>query len=358
MELLKKTIEGIRPISKDIVKKAREREDSLTKPRGALGRLEDLAVQVAGIQNRVDPKIEDKVCLLFAGDHLTVHEEDIASAPLEVTVQMMENFIVTKGAGVNVIADKVGARVVVTDIGVASCYPDSLEVYKKAISKGAKNITKGPAMTYDEAVKSLETGIEIFNIEKEKGIDILAVGEMGIGNTTPSSAIFAVVTEESLDEITGPGAGIVDDKLSKKRSVIKKALEINTINKEDGIDILSKVGGFEIGGMAGAMIAAAAKKTPVMVDGFIATAAAIIAIKIAPECEPYLIAAHHSAERGYGKVVDFLNRKPLLDLGMRLGEGTGALIGISLAEIAVATLNSMSTFEEAAVIMAKERNTL
>ena len=358
MKLLEKTISEIKPISKEILRLAQERQDNLTKPRGSFGRLEDLSIKIAGIQGRIDPQIKDKAVLLFAGDHLTVHEEGIASAPIQVTTQMLINFVSGHGAGVNILAEHVGARVVVTDMGVAIEYPENPNIYNKSISKGAKNITKGPAMSTLEAIKSIESGIEVLLDQKKAGLDIIAVGEMGIGNTTPSSAIFSLITGQTVEAVTGLGSGIIEQKLQKKIDVIKKALIINSPNVYDGIDILSKIGGFEIGAMAGAMIAAASKQIPVMIDGFIATAAALIAIKVAPNCEPYLISAHHSAETGYNKVVDFLKQKPLLDLGMRLGEGTGALLGISLAEASVKILNGMTTFQEAEVIIAEERFTL
>lgn len=358
MSLLEETILKIKPISANILKMAQERQDNLTKPRGSFGRLEDLSIIIAGIQGKINPNIHHKAVLLFAGDHLTVHEEGIASAPISVTKEMLVNFVTCSGAGVNVLAEHVGARVVVTDMGVFSEYPDTLPIYKKTISKGAKNITKGPAMTREEAIKSIESGIEVLLNEKIKGLDIVAVGEMGIGNTTPSSAIFSVITGNSVEEVTGPGAGIIDEKVQKKIGVIKKAIGINKVDVTDGIDILAKLGGFEIGAMAGVMIAAGTVRTPVMIDGFIATAAALLAINIAPSCEPYLISAHHSAETGYNQAINFLKKKPLLDLGMRLGEGTGALLGISLAEAAVKILNNMTTFEEASVEKAKERFTL
>ncbi|MGL1891319.1 MAG: nicotinate-nucleotide--dimethylbenzimidazole phosphoribosyltransferase [Spirochaetaceae bacterium] len=358
MDLLSSTIANIKPISSSLLSEAQDKQDNLTKPRGAFGRLEDLSIKIAGIQNTLTPKIKDKAVLLFGGDHLTVHEEGIASAPIEVTAQMMQNFVESKGAGVNVIADSIGARVVVTDVGVATEYPVDLPIYKKSIQKGANNICKGPAMTLEQATRSVEVGIEVLLDQKKRGLDIIAVGEMGIGNTTPSSAIFSFITGQDVDLVTGPGAGIIDQKIMKKREVIKKALLINKIDPNNGLDILAKIGGFEIGAMAGAMIGAASVQIPVMVDGFIATAAALIAIKITPSIEPYLISAHHSAETGYNKVIDFLQQKPLLDLGMRLGEGTGALLGISLAEVAVNIFNNMTTFTDAEVIKAEERNTL
>ena len=358
MTLLEKTVQNISPISNEIIKLAQERQDSLTKPRGSFGRLEELSIKIAGIQNRVDPQITDKAVFLFAGDHLTVHEENIASAPIDVTAQMLRNFVTTKGAGVNILADHVGARVIVTDMGIATAYPPSLDIYRKSIAKGVKNISKGPGMTREQAIKSIEAGIEVVLDQKTNGLDIIAIGEMGIGNTTPSSAIIAVITGQEVEQITGYGSGIIDEKLKRKIDVIKEALRINNPDPDDGIEILAKVGGFEIGGMAGAIIGAASINIPIMVDGFIATAAALIALKVAPMCKEYLISAHSSVEPGHIAATDFLNQQPLLDLGLRLGEGTGALLGISLAEAAVKILNNMTTFDEAKVIKAKERNTL
>lgn len=357
MNLLEKTIETIEAPHQSAREKARQRQNQLTKPKGALGRLEELSITLAGIKGTERPELPRKAIITFAGDHHTVHEEGIASAPMEVTVQMMANFV-NGGAGVNALARVTGARVVVADLGAALDYPPSDAIYNKKVGRGAANITKGPAMTREEAVRSLEAGIEVLNAEAEKGLDIVGIGEMGIGNTTPASAIMALLSGTATAEITGPGAGISPEMIAKKVGVIEKALAVNKPDKTDGIDLLTKIGGFEIAGMAGAMIAAAARRIPVLVDGFISTAAAMVAVLIAPACDPYLIPSHKSAETGYDHAMDFMKRRPLLDLDMRLGEGSGAAMAMALCDGACSILNTMSTFEEAAVAVADMRDTM
>ncbi|MBN2628441.1 MAG: nicotinate-nucleotide--dimethylbenzimidazole phosphoribosyltransferase [Spirochaetales bacterium] len=357
MSLLQCTIDSITPPDGAIREQARNRQNELTKPKGSLGQLEELSVTLAGIRRTIRPELTRKAVITFAGDHHTVHEEGIASAPMDVTVQMMANFI-AGGAGVNAIARSVGARVAVADMGVALPYPDLPGIYRKSAGKGAANITKGPAMTREHAVKALEGGMEVLFAEADKGLDIVGIGEMGIGNTTPASAIMSLLSDTPPEEITGPGAGITDELIRKKVGVIKRALEINRPDKTDGLDILSKIGGFEIGGMAGAMIAAASRDIPVLVDGFISTAAALLAISIAPACEPFLIPSHFSAETGYAHAMAFMKRKPLLDLGMRLGEGSGAAMAMALCDGACSIINNMSTFAEASVAVAEMRDTM
>lgn len=356
MKLLTKTIESITPPNQEIKELARGRQNNLTKPKGSLGQLEELSIKIAAIQNTLQPSVDKKAILTFAGDHHTVHEEGIASAPMAVTVQMMANFV-TGGAGVNAISRSIGARVVVTDMGVATDYPSLEGIYQKSVGSGAANFTKGPAMTREQAIRSLEGGIEVLLAEKEKGLNIVGVGEMGIGNTTPASAIISVISGTPVEMIVGPGAGITRELISKKADLIKASLELNKPDKKDGIDILAKVGGFEIGGMAGAMIGAASQRIPVLVDGFISTAAAMIAVTLAPACDPYLILAHKSAEGGYSHAMDFLQQTPLLDLSFRLGEGSGSAMAMALADSAVSILNTMSTFEEASVAMTELRDT-
>ncbi|MDC7224935.1 MAG: nicotinate-nucleotide--dimethylbenzimidazole phosphoribosyltransferase [Spirochaetales bacterium] len=356
MELLNKTIEAITPPSEEIREQARARQNELTKPKGALGRLEELSINLAGIKRTVYPELPRKAVITFAGDHHTVHEEKIASAPMEVTVQMMANFV-NGGAGVNALCRATGARVAVADMGVALPYPE-MPIYRKSVGKGAANITKGPAMTREQAIQSLEGGMEVLFAEAEKGLDIVGIGEMGIGNTTPASAIMSLLSGTPVEQITGPGAGITDEVIARKVEVIKTALKINQPDKTDGLDILCKIGGFEIGGMAGAMIAAASRDIPVLVDGFISTAAALLAITVAPACEPFLIPSHFSAETGYSHAMDFMKRKPLLDLGMRLGEGSGAAMAMALCDGACSIINTMSTFAEASVAVAEMRDSL
>jgi nicotinate-nucleotide--dimethylbenzimidazole phosphoribosyltransferase len=261
---------------------------------------------------------------------------------------MVYNFI-RGGAGINVLAKHAGARVVVVDIGVAEDLKSSPELVIRKMGYGTKNMAKGPAMTKDEAIKSIEAGIAVFEEEFKRGIDIIGTGEMGIGNTTPASAITAVFTGRPVEELTGRGAGVDDKGLKNKIEIIKKAIKVNKPNPQDAIDVLSKVGGFEIGGLAGIILAAASKKVPVVVDGFISGAAALVAYKIEPKVKDYMIAAHCSVEIGHKVILDHIGLKPLLDLDLRLGEGTGAALGISLADAAVKILTQMATFKSANV---------
>ena len=348
MDLLKQTLAGIKPLDKEAMDKAAERQNQLTKPSGSLGRLEDLSIIIAGIQRRALPVLEKKAIFTFAGDHHVVFEENIASAPMEITAQQVLNFV-SGGGAVNALANHCGARVVLVDMGIATPYmrPDSVK--NKRVGKGAANISRGPAMSRVEAVKALEGGISSVLEELEEGLDIIGVGEMGIGNTTPASAIYSLYTGLQPSEVTGPGAGIDEETIKRKVKVIERAIEINQPEKDDAIDVLAKIGGFEIGGMAGAMIAAASKGIPVIVDGFISTSAALLAEQLNSDISSYLILSHHSAERGYGHVAGFMKQKPLLDLGLRLGEGTGAALGISLCEAAVRALREIRTFDQAGV---------
>jgi nicotinate-nucleotide--dimethylbenzimidazole phosphoribosyltransferase len=347
VDLLNKTLENIEPLDKDAMAKARQRQDELTKPAGSLGRLEELSIQIAGVQHKAKPEIKHKVMITMAADHGVV-DEKIGNWPREVTAQMVENFL-HGGAGINVLARQAGARIVFVDMGVASDLKPDRQLIVKKVDYGTKNIAKGPAMTGEQAVKAIESGIEIVNDELKKGLDIVGTGDMGIGNTTASSAVFAALSGKSVEEVTGRGTGINDEQLQHKISVIKRALAVNSPNPSRPLEVLAKVGGFEIGGLAGVMLGAAAQKVPVVIDGFISGAAALVATAFSPQLKDYLIAAHVSAEAGHAKMLDYLGLKPLLNLGMRLGEGTGAALGIIVAEAAVRSLNEMATFAEAGV---------
>lgn len=345
---LDKTISGIKSLDEEAMRQAKDRQDNLTKPMGSLGRLEELSIKVAGIMGTPLPQIEDKVVVTMAGDH-GVTEEGVSAYPSEVTPQMVYNFL-RGGAGINVLARHVGARVVVVDMGVAADIDHGGEGFRnKKIAPGTRNFTKGPAMTREEAVMSLEAGIEVVQEELERGMDILATGDMGIGNTTPSSAIAAAITGNPPALVTGRGTGIGDDALEHKISVIEKALEVNKPKAEDALDVLSKVGGYEIGGLAGAILAGAANRVPVVLDGFISGAAALIAYTLAPRVRDYMIASHQSVEVGHRVMLEYMGLKPLLNLDLRLGEGTGAALGISLVEAGVRVLREMATFAEAGV---------
>ena len=340
-------ISRIQPLDQTAMDAARARQDQLTKPQGSLGRLEELSIQIAGITGQPRPHIQHKVITVMAGDHGVV-AEGVSAFPQEVTPQMVLNFL-HGGAAINVLARHVGARVVVVDMGVAADLPDHPGLVKKKIAAGTANMTQGPAMTRDQAEQAILAGAEVIQAELEKGLDILGTGDMGIGNTTPSAAIAAAITGRDPAQIVGRGTGLDDAGVQRKIQVVRQALAVNQPDPNDALDVLAKVGGFEIAGLAGAMLAAAAHGKPIMVDGFISTAAALIAVGLAPQVRPYLIAAHHSQEQGHGIMLDWLQLHPLLDLHLRLGEGSGAALGISLAEAACKILDEMATFAEAAV---------
>ena len=345
---LGEVIKQIEPLNQAAMQAARDRQNMLTKPQGSLGRLEELSIQLAGITGKAIPTIKDKVIITMAGDHGVV-VEGVSAFPQEVTPQMVLNFL-AGGAAINVLARHVGARVVVVDMGVASEIQDaSGKLIRRRVGSGTANMAKGPAMTHAQAAESIQSGIEIASAEIARGADISGTGDMGIGNTTASAAIACVLTSHSPEKIAGRGTGVDDEGLKRKVSAIARALDVNKPNAKDGLDVLSKVGGFEIGGLAGVMIGVASKRKPVVVDGFISTAAAMIAVTLAPQCKDYLIAAHRSKENGHHLMLEWLGLKPLFDLDLRLGEGTGAALGISLAEAACKILAEMATFGEAGV---------
>jgi len=347
MSLLTSTIEKIKPLDNTAMAGAKARQDQLTKPAGSLGRLEELSIQIAGIQGKARPEIKNKAIITMAGDHGVV-DEKIGNWPREVTAQMVENFL-RGGAGINVLARQAGARIVFVDMGIASDLKPNKQLIVKKIGYGTKNMCQGPAMTEEQAIKAVEAGIEIVEGEAKKGLDIVGTGDMGIGNTTASSAIFAAISGKKAEEVTGRGTGLSDEQLNHKIDVIKRALAVNKPDSDKPIEVLVKVGGYEIGGLAGVILGAAASRIPVVIDGFISGAAALIATKLAPQAKDYLIAAHCSAEAGHAAMLKYMSLKPVLNLEMRLGEGTGAAVGIMIAEAAVRTLNEMATFAEAGV---------
>jgi len=347
MHRLNETIGRIERIDYALAARTQARLDHLTKPQGSLGRLESLAKQIVEITRSDDPKTGNKVIFTLAGDH-GVAREGVSAFGSEVTAQMVDNFL-RRGAAINVLADHVGARVVVVDMGVAADLHPHPELIARKTGYGTRNMAHGPAMTRDEAIQSVEAGIEVFEAELQKGVDLAGTGEMGIGNTTPSSAIAAVITGRPVEKVTGRGTGIDDQMLARKIDVIKRAIEVNQPNREDALDVLHKIGGYEIGGLAGIILAAASKRVPVVIDGFISGAAALIAYQLKPEVKDYMIAAHRSVERGHRIILDYLGLQPLLDLDLRLGEGTGAALGMSLGEAAVKILTQMATFQSASV---------
>jgi nicotinate-nucleotide--dimethylbenzimidazole phosphoribosyltransferase len=347
MKALENIIAKIQPLDEVAMQAAHTRQDDLTKPRGSLGQLEALSIQMAGIMGTGSPSVENKVVTVMAGDH-GVTAEGISAYPSEVTPQMVMNFLYG-GAAINVLARQAGARVVTVDMGVATEMAPHPNLIVKKVALGTGNIAKGPAMTLEQALQAINAGAVVVTAEIEKGLDILATGDMGIGNTTPSAAIAAALTGHSPEEIVGRGTGVDDEGLQRKIMAVKQALATNQPDPQDGLDVLAKVGGFEIAGLVGAILSAAAHRKAVVIDGFISTAAAMIAVSLAPQARQYLISAHRSQELGHQIMLEWLGLEPLLDLQMRLGEGTGAVLAFSIIEAACCTLNEMATFSEAGV---------
>ncbi len=347
MDKINHVIANIKPLDEKAIEEARRRQNNLTKPHGSLGQLESLSIQVAGIKGNPRPRIIHKVIFTLAGDH-GVTQTGVSAYPSEVTPQMVYNFL-RGGAAINVLARQVGARVVVADLGVASVLERHPQLKDKKVAMGTHNMAERPAMSREEAIRSIEAGIELVEEELTKGIDILGTGDMGIGNTTSSSAITATLTGADVTTVTGRGTGLDEEGWGRKVKVIQKALALNRPDPKDAIDVLSKVGGFEIGGIVGVILAGARYQIPVVIDGFISGAAALIAASLSPQVKPCLIASHQSAEPGHKKILEHLGPIPLLNLNMRLGEGTGAALGIFLVEASLKILDEMATFAEAEV---------
>ncbi len=326
---------------------ALNRQKQLTKPEGSLGKLEALSVKIAGCTANPRPDVSKKMVIVMAADH-GVTAEGVSAYPAEVTPQMVMNFI-QNGAAINVLARQAGAEVRIVDIGVNYDFGNVPGLIDKKVKNGTDNMAAGPAMSRAEAEQALLIGIEITQQEIKKGCQLMATGEMGIGNTTAAAAIAAVYTQISPVQLVGRGTGLDDAGLARKAAIVKKAIEVNQPDPADPIDVLAKVGGLEIAGLAGVILGSAAKRVPVMVDGFISTAAAIIAHHINPDVDAYMISGHRSAEYGHRAMLDYLSLEPLLNLDLRLGEGTGAMLAFNLVEAACKTLNEMATFADAQV---------
>ena len=345
--ILDRTLDAISPLDAGAMAAARARQDTLTKPPGSLGRLEDLSVMLAGVFGEPTPQIRRKSVILAAGDHGVV-SEGVSAYPQEVTPQMVANFL-NGGAAINVLARHAGAEIVILDAGVAADLAPHPLLRSVKVAYGTANMAVGPAMTREQAIRCLEIGIDAAQEQIAASADLIACGDMGIGNTTAASAITAVITSSDPAAVTGRGTGLDDPGLARKVAVIQRALSVNNPDPQDGLDTLTKVGGLEIGVLAGAMLGAAAARRPVVVDGFISGAAALIAWRIAPAARDYCIAAHQSAEPGHRVGLNAMELTPLLDLGMRLGEGTGAALAMHLIEAAARCLSEMATFAEAGV---------
>lgn len=352
MSLLERTVKKIYPQDSEYREMAKERLDQLALPHWALGDIMDLAVDIAGMTRSMQPPVSRKAIVTMAGDHGVV-DEGVSKYPREVTSQMVYNFV-NGGAGINALARQAGAEVIVVDMGVAADLNELVKerkIINKKVGLGTGNIAKGPAMSIAMATRSVESGIDVA-VELADRVDVFGTGDMGIGNTTPSTAIAAVITGEPVAKITGRGTGLDDQQLNHKKTIVEQILSCNSPDPKNGLDILAKVGGFEIGGIAGLILGAAAMRKPVVVDGFISSAGALIALTIEPFVRDYIICAHRSMEPGHEAMQKKMGCRPLLDLNMRLGEGTGAALAMNLVEGAVAVLTEVATFEEAAVAVA------
>lgn len=344
---LEGAIAAIRPPDAAVTADALARHDQLTKPRGSLGMLERLGVQLAAIQRRVTPVIREPLVVVAAGDH-GIAAEGVSAFPQEVTEQMLLNFL-AGGAAINVLARAAGARLILLDAGSRAEIDEQPGLRVRRIRRGTGNFAREPAMTRAEALAAIEFGLEVAAGETANGVDLIAVGEMGIANTTAASAIVAALTQRSPAEVTGRGTGVDDAAWRRKCEIIAAALDLHAPDSEDPISVLMAVGGFEIAALAGVMVGAASAGAPVLLDGFITGAAALIAARLAPAVQPYMIAAHRSVEPGHRIVLETLALEPLFDLGLRLGEGSGAALAIPIVRSAAAILSEMATFESASV---------
>jgi nicotinate-nucleotide--dimethylbenzimidazole phosphoribosyltransferase len=353
MGLIDESIAAIKPLDDVVFRKANERLANQARPAGSLGILEPASARLAAIAGSLDVRLTHKVIVTCAGDH-GVTAEGVSLFPQEVTAQMVFNFV-NQGASINVLAKHAGARVKVADLGVNFDFDPALPIFHKKVGKGTANLAKVPAMSREAAIRSVEAGIEIIGELLEEGpVDILGTGDMGIGNTTPSSAVIAAFSGIAVNMLTGRGTGIGDAALANKIRVIEQALALHRPDPKDALDVLAKVGGFEIGGLAGLVIGAAAAGIPVVCDGLIATAGALIACELAPAARAYLFASHRSVEVGHGFMHAHLGVEPLLDLKFRLGEGTGAAVAMELLDAATRILCDIKTFEEVAIVDAQK----
>jgi nicotinate-nucleotide--dimethylbenzimidazole phosphoribosyltransferase len=340
--------QGIRPVAQHLRPSIQQKIDNKTKPLGALGKLEDLALQLSLIQQSLEPRIERKYLFVFAADH-GIAQEGVSAYPAEVTGQMVNNFL-EGGAAINVLCRHHQIDIGIVDMGVCAPFDDHPDLRKIKIGMGTKNFAIEAAMTTDEARRAVEGGMDAFLTEHAvRSIDIVGLGEMGIGNTTSASAIISAVTGITPAEATGRGTGIDDSGVERKAEIIDRALRFHNPDPRDGFEILQKIGGFEIAGIVGAILAAASKKTAVVLDGVISTAAGLIAHLIKPDIEGYLISGHQSTEPAHTAALSHLALEPVIDLRMRLGEGTGAALAISVAETAAAIMREMASFEQAGV---------
>jgi nicotinate-nucleotide--dimethylbenzimidazole phosphoribosyltransferase len=344
---MKNILKQIVPLNGALAEEAQQRLDNLTKPLGSLGRLEEFARRVVAITGDKMPVLDKKVVFTFAGDH-GIADDGVSAYPKEVTPQMVLNFL-RGGAGINVLSRHAGADVVVVDIGVAYDFNGTPGLVSRKIMRGTANMRKGPAMTRAQAEQCIQVGIDLAREYAKKGYRIFGTGDMGIGNTTPSSAIASVLTGTPVADVTGRGTGITEESLGRKVAIIEECIAKNRPDPKDPIDVLAKVGGAEIGGIAGLILAAAAERIPVVVDGFISTAGALIAYELEPKTADYMFAGHASVEIGQRCMLRKMGLAPILDLNLRLGEGTGAALAMTMIDAGVKIYREMATFGEAGV---------
>lgn len=344
---IEEQLQKIQSLNQKAKEKAIYHLNHLTKPVGSLGRLEDLAIQLAGITDDPFATFEDKRVIIMAADHGIV-AEGVSAFPQEVTPQMVQNFL-NEGAAINVMTKTVGAQVRCVDVGVASDISSFEGMIHRKVAYGTKNFAKEEAMTNEEVRKAIQTGIDIAKEQVKDGAKVLATGEMGIGNTTPSSAVLSVLAEIEPIEVVGAGTGLNEEQVVHKANVIKKAIDFHQPNREDAIDVLQKVGGLELAALCGLCLGAAMTKTPIVIDGFISTVSALCAATIVPVAKEYMIPSHHSVEPGHSHALEALGLDAYFPLHMRLGEGTGATLAFPMIDMAANIMREMASFESAGV---------
>ncbi len=364
IQVLRNFIKTIKPADTSAIKAATERQAILAKPPGSLGGLEDMSIRIAGMTGNVINNVDKSCVIVFCSDNGVV-EEGVASSPVSVTMSQTINFT-RRLTGVGALAECFGSELLIVDMGVKDPIPDELytsvpmedthKIVNRKIRRGTDNLAKGPAMSREEALRAIDTGIEMANAAVAKGYNILGVGEMGIGNTTTSAAIISSISGKSATETVGRGGGLLDDGFARKKAIVndrtadfRAKAKDDSFSLDDIIDIISTVGGFDICAMAGAFLGAAANRTPVVIDGVISVTAALVAYAIVPESVNYMIASHLSAEPGYKIALDILGLKPFLALGMRLGEGSGCPVAFQVIKGACDVMKNMATFDEAAI---------
>ncbi|QCX32653.1 nicotinate-nucleotide--dimethylbenzimidazole phosphoribosyltransferase [Caloramator sp. E03] len=346
MDLLNSTIGQIKPLYEEKVKEAMSRLDNLAKPIGSLGRLEDIAARMAGITGKVHNDIKKKNVIVMCADNGVV-DEGVSACPQNITAILTDN--ATRNImGISILSNFAKSDVTVVDIGVKADFKNP-NIINRKIAYGTKNMMKGPAMSRDEAIKAIEVGIEIVDNLVDKGYDLLGTGELGIGNTATSAAVLSVLSGIDSDIVVGKGAGLTQEQYENKKKVVKKSIEINKPNKDDVIDVISKVGGFDIAGLCGCFLAAAKNRIPIVIDGFISSAAALCAYKLNPLSREYMFPSHLSAEPGATIMMKELGLEPMLNLKMRLGEGSGCPLAFNIIEAALEIINKMGTFEDAMI---------